>query len=108
MQMKLTKDIVHKVWKKGRATADQDPTVWRKDECGAWIKYEHYGSEKSEFAWKILNVSAGSSSRPESLRPFHRENDFNRNTGLAVCRIKANREGTPPTTRLDAPHNTPI
>jgi hypothetical protein len=81
--------------------------VWRKDECGAWIMYDGYGSEEHEFGWRIVNVSAGSSDDLDKLRPFHRENDFNRNTGLAVCRIRADREGTPPTAQLDTPRNTP-
>ncbi len=104
--MDLTKDIVDRVWTKGRATADQDPDVWRKDECGAWINYEHYGSQHSEFGWKIVSVSAGSSDDPDQLRPFHRENDFDRNTGRAVRRVKANRDAIPPTAKLDTPQNT--
>lgn len=105
--MELNKDIVDKVWKKGRVAAGQDPTVWRKDECGAWINYAHYGSKESEFGWKIVNVSAGSSNELDTMRPLHRENDFNRNTGLAVCHIRADRVGTPPTAQLDTPQNTP-
>ena len=105
MKMKFTKDVVDKVWEKGRATADQDPTVWRKDVCGAWINYDHYGSEEAEFGWGIVNVSTGNSKERGKLRPFHRENDFNRNTGRAVCHIRADRDGAPPTAQLDTPRN---
>ena len=106
MKMEFRTDIIDRVWETGRATDDQDPTVWRKDECGAWINYEHYGSEESEFGWRILNVSVASSSEPGKMRLFHRENDFNRNTGLAVCHIRADRDEAPPTAQLNAPHNT--
>ncbi len=105
--MEFRKDIVDGVWETGRATADRDSTVWRLDECGAWINYKHYGSEKSEFGWRILNVSAGSTNELDNLRPFHRENDFNRSTGLAVCLIRADRRGAPPTAQLDIPRNMP-
>lgn len=105
--MKFRKEIVDKVWEKGRATADQDPAVWRKDECGAWINYGHYGSEESEFGWEILNITAGSSNEPDKLRPFHRQNNFNRSTGRAVCHIRADRDGAPPTAQLDTPRNMP-
>ena len=107
MKMEFRTDIIDRVWETGRATANQDPTVWRKDECGAWINYEHYGSEESEFGWRILNASIASSSEPDKLRPFHRENDFNRNTGLAVCHIRADRDRAPPTAKLDTLRNKP-
>ena len=106
--MKFSKEVIDAVWRKARAAADQDSTEWRKDECGAWITYEHYDNEDSEFGWKILNVSGGSPDEPGNLRPFHLENDFNRNTGHAVCRIKANHEATPPTAKLDTPRNMRI
>ncbi len=103
--MRFRKDTVDKVWEKGRATADQDPTVWRKDECGAWINYDHYGSDESEFGWRVLNVAAGNSKVRDKLRPFHRENDFNRNISRAVCHVRADRDGAPPTAKLDTPRN---
>jgi hypothetical protein len=105
--METSKQVVDKVWEKARATGDQDPTVWRKDECGAWINYDHYGSEESAFGWRILNVSVGASNELDDLRPFHRENNFNRNTGFSVCRVKADREATRSTAQLDAPRNMP-
>lgn len=105
--MSYSKEVVDQVWEKGRATGNRDSNEWRKDECGAWIRYNQYGSEESGFGWKILNVSAGGVTEPEGLRPFHVENDFNRNTGRVVCRIKADREGLPSTARVGAPRNMP-
>jgi hypothetical protein len=95
------------VWEKGRAIGNQDQTVWRKDECGAWIRYDQYGSEVSDFGWKIASVSTGGSSGPADLRPFHWQNDFNRSTSVAVCRVKADREGVPSAAQLDSPRNAP-
>ena len=101
--MSYSKEVTDQVWEKGRATGNQDSTEWRKDECGAWIRYKHYGNEESGFGWKILNVATGAAA--EDLRPFHVQNDFNRNTGLAVCRVKADREGLPSTAQVAAPRN---
>ena len=58
-QMVYSKEIADQVWENARAMPDKDPTEWRKDECGAWIKREHYGNNTSEFGWKIERVSPG-------------------------------------------------
>lgn len=105
--MGYSRQIVDQVWEKGRAIDNQDRTVWRKDECGAWIRYDHYGSEDSDFGWKVVRVSIGGASEPVDLRPFHYENDYNRTTGQRVCKVKADREGVPSTAELDSPRNAP-
>ena len=32
------------VWKKAQIVANNDPAVWRKDQCGAWMTFSEYGS----------------------------------------------------------------
>jgi hypothetical protein len=106
--MELGRETRDRIWQMGRAMPDRDPTEWRKDECGAWMFYEHFGSEDSEFGWKIVNVVAGSPDLAENLRPFHRDNDFNRNTARAVCHVRADREMVMPTAAVGAPRNMAI
>ena len=34
--MSFTADTIQKVWEKAATVANNDPAVWRKDECGTW------------------------------------------------------------------------
>jgi hypothetical protein len=56
--MEFNNETVQGVWEKARATNDEDPNEWREDECGAWIKYDQYGHQTSDFGWKIESVTA--------------------------------------------------
>ena len=103
--MKYGKEIVEQVWENARAMPDKDPTEWRKDECGAWIKHEYYGSVTSEFGWKIERVSPGEVDDLANLRAFHRENSYDSSIGRPNCHVTADRENVHPTSIIDAPRN---
>ena len=104
--MEFSDVTVQRVWEKARAMPDRDPAIWRKDECGAWIRHDLYGARGSEFGWKIVNVFPGGGHPDvDNLRPFHRDNFFDRGDGQAHCRVTADREGVPPTASLDSPRN---
>lgn len=103
--MVLSESVIQQVWEKGRATNDRDANEWRKDECGAWIHRSSYGSQASEFGWLIRNVTPGGKDVVENLRPFQRDNDFNRNTEEARCNMHADRQGIPPSAHLGSPEN---
>ena len=90
--MAFSKEMVQQVWEQGRGTQDQDPTLWRKDECGAWMRREHYDSAHSEYGWKIENVSPGGPETLENLRPFHRENSFDRGAQHPRCQVTADQK----------------
>lgn len=102
--MDFSEEIIQQVWEGARAMPDRDPTEWRKDECGAWMRNSHYGSPVSEFSWKIESVEPGSSA-VSHLRAFHRDNFFDRSSGRAQCHVTADREDVPATTRISAPRN---
>ena len=103
--MEFDNETVQSVWEKARATNDQNPDEWRKDECGAWIKFDQYGHQASEYGWKIESIKAGDQHKLENLRPFQHENSFVLATGQARCRITADREGISPTASIDTPRN---
>lgn len=103
--MTFSEEVIQQVWEKGRAVNDRDSNEWRKDECGAWIHRSNYGSSTHEFGWTIKNVVAGGEDTVQNYRPFHRENEFNRNTGEAHCKVIADRQGIPPTSRIGSPDN---
>jgi hypothetical protein len=106
--MGFSDDIVQSVWEKARAIPDRDPAEWRQDECGAWIRRDHYGSPDSGFGWKIEHISPDSSDDLDHLRPFHRDNAFSRGVGKAHCRVTADREGVAPTAHIDSPRNKTV
>lgn len=103
--MAFSEELIQQVWEKGRAVNDRDGDEWRKDECGAWIHRSSYGNPTNEFGWTIRNVSPGGEDVLNNLRPFHRQNDFNRNTGAASCTVIADRQGIPSTAQLSNPGN---
>ena len=93
------------VWEKGWVMDAQNPDLWRKDQCGAWIRKDQYEKEDSEFCWKIINISPGGDDSLDNLSPFHRDNDFSIPNGQAQCRVKADRADHEPEQQLDAPRN---
>jgi len=103
--MAFDEATIQQVWEKGRATNDREPSEWRKDECGAWMQRAAYGGQTSEYGWKIVNVTPGSENKLANLRPFHLENDFNQNSGKALCRVTTDRDAISPTAHVDTPHN---
>ncbi len=103
--MAYSEELIQQTWEKGRATNDRDGDEWRMDECGAWMHRSSYGSPGNEFGWHIINVVAGGEDVTDNLRPFHRENAFNRNSGNASCKVVADRQGIPPTARVSSADN---
>ena len=41
-----------KVWEKGASVPHNDPDIFRKDACGAWMKKSDYG-KNTEYGWEI-------------------------------------------------------
>jgi hypothetical protein len=103
--MTISEATVQAVWEKGRGDSNRNADTWRKDECGAWMRREHYGHVTSEFGWKIEVTVTGGKADIGDLRPFHRDNGFDLNTGERRCRITADREGVQPTAEIGTPHN---
>lgn len=103
--MAYSKEVVAKVWQHARVMTDFDPEAWRHDECGAWIRREHYGREDSEFGWKIVNVSIGGPDAVENLRPFQNANSFDRAGQRAHCKVRADQANTQGTSRVQDPRN---
>jgi hypothetical protein len=94
--MTYSQKMIYDVWNRGRVIAEQDPAVWRKDECGAWIRREHYGQEASEYGWKIENVTAGGAGNLDDLRPLHCGNSFDPGVSHAKCHMTGDQKGVDP------------
>jgi hypothetical protein len=103
--MNYSEEIIQKIWEKGRATPDQDSTLWRKDQCGAWMMREVYEQEHSEYGWKVRSILPGDSGAIKHLRPFHRENVFNGASRKLQCQVTADRTSLRSTDHIDHPLN---
>jgi hypothetical protein len=103
--MAFSEEMIQQTWEKARGMTELGPEDWRRDECGAWIRREHYGHAHSEFGWKIVNVSLGGPDVLDNLRPFHHANDFDRATRRARCMVAADQTGVPVTGHLREPRN---
>ncbi len=91
--MGFDEKLVQSVWEKGRVAPDQDPDVWRKDQCGAWIKRPFYGDRSSEFGWEIDYITPGGPAEPANLRVLQWENYLAGGVGRAVCKVTADPGG---------------
>ncbi len=85
--MDLSEETVQQVWDRARARPNRDPTTWRQDECGAWIKRSHYLNDRSDYGWHIENVTPGGPDAPENLRAYHLRNHFDQGVGRSYCAV---------------------
>jgi hypothetical protein len=81
--------IVAAVWRKAvRVSDDNDRMGFRKDACGAWIRWADYGNRNSQWGWEIdhiLGVASGGSDSLSNLRPLQWENNVAKSRGRLAC-----------------------
>ena len=87
--MIYSEDIIQEVWNKATVVADNDPTVWRKDECGAWIQRSMHGDRSSQYGWEIDCISTDESQDLANLRPLQWQNSIGKGDGKIRCRVTA-------------------
>ena len=85
--MTWTDEDIQKVWGKGQVVSGNDPNIWRKDECGAWIGRRSYGSRNSQYGWEIDHISPSGSDKLENLRPLQWENNVDKSDGRLKCNV---------------------
>jgi len=103
--MAFSDEVVQQVWERARASADQDAAVWRQDQCGAWMRREHYGRDNSEFGWKVESTTAGGPETTGNLGAFNMANSFDRAQGRARCRMVSDRADQHPWEHASGPRN---
>lgn len=104
----LGESLINEVWEQARAVAELDPDEWRQDQCGAWIRRDHYRNAASEFGWRILDIVPDHPDEPETLRAFHVLNSFNVAQGRPVCNAHADRKDIAAGTAAAQPHNLAV
>lgn len=83
---------VQKVWGKGTIVPNDDPNVWRKDQCGAWIGRTYYGNRNSQYGWEIDHIrpeSEGGGDELSNLRPLQWQNNASKQEGRLTCPVTA-------------------
>lgn len=76
----FSEDIVKSVWEKGIKVDGLEPSMYRKDACGALIMRDKYGLQ-NPFGWVIDHVFPqvlGGKDDMVNLRPLHYKNNISK------------------------------
>lgn len=80
------------VWNKGKVVGSNDPKIYRKDECDAWMQFSKYGDRNSTYGWEIDHITSqdhGGSDALSNLRPLQWENNASKGAGRLKCAVTA-------------------
>ena len=58
---------IEAVWQKGQRVANNDPAVFRKDGCGAWMRRSSYGRTDDQYGWEIDHIKPVAKSGGDEL-----------------------------------------
>ena len=92
--MSFFEDVINKVWDKAKVVGGNDSSIWRKDECGAWIDRSFYGSRDSQYGCGIDHITPESRGGRDSLynlRPLQWQNNASKQDDKLVCHVTASR-----------------
>lgn len=80
-----TQKEIDKIWEKAEYIGESNEAKgFRKDQCGAWIKYDDYGNRDSKYGWEIDHIKPASKGGDDILsnaRPLHWRNNASRQDG---------------------------
>lgn len=80
---------IQQIWKKGKIVSNNDPEIWRKDQCDAWIKRTEYGNRESEYGWEKDHIDPDGGDDLENLRPLQWKNNVDKSEGRLKCPVTA-------------------
>jgi hypothetical protein len=70
--------VIQAVWEKATPVIGYDPTISRRDSCGAMIKRSDYGNTNSRYGWEVDHikpVSKDGKDDLQNLQPLQWENN---------------------------------
>lgn len=90
----FTEATVAAVWQKGTLVAGFDSAMWRKDSCGAFIRWSDYGDTSSGYGWEIDHVrpvAQGGGDELSNLQPLQWENNRSKGDNYPrwECKVRA-------------------
>lgn len=87
--MSWDEEIKKKVWEKGTIVNPNDPNDFRKDRCGAWIKWSKYDDRSSptNFGWEIDHIDPNGGDGLANLQPLHWKNNVDKSDGRLKCNV---------------------
>lgn len=83
-----TEQEIEAVWRKASPVTNNDPNIFRKDACGAFIQRNKHGDTNSQYGWEIDHiapVASGGSDALFNLQPLQWENNRAKGDGPLVC-----------------------
>ena len=88
--MTFDDETIRRVWGKGRTVGTDAGGTWRKDECGAWIRWQDYGSTDTDlgYGWEIDHITSvehGGTDALSNLRPLQWKNNRAKQAGRLKC-----------------------
>ncbi|EMD0828582.1 HNH endonuclease [Morganella morganii] len=96
--MSFSQELIDSVWNKATVQPGNEPDVFRKDQCGAWIQKSKYGHRDSKYGWEVDHITAVANSGTDilsNLRPLHWGNNSSRGKGRLNTQLPAvTSEGT--------------
>lgn len=87
--MEYSEIIIQRIWKKGKIVSTHKSSLWRKDDCGAWMKRDEFGNRDSEYGWEIDDISPGGPDALCNVRPLQWQNYVDKMSGLLKCNVTA-------------------
>jgi len=69
---------IQQVWEKGKVVSDNDPNIYRQDDCGAWISKAAYGKRDSQYGWEIDHINPNGGDDLSNLRPLQWQNNVDK------------------------------
>lgn len=65
-------------WKYTTIVEGYDSNMYRKDSCGAWIRWDMYGRQDNIFGWEVDHIypkKLGGDDNPKNLRALQHQNN---------------------------------
>jgi hypothetical protein len=110
--MDYSKAQIDEAWNKATIDENNDPKIWRKDPCGAWINYEQYGKH-TDFGWNIDHIIPNAlfvenqGDFSGNRWAMHWENNKSKSSDFPEFNIAIKSKGTENTTINEKVHYTP-